>query len=91
MGIHNYYCIATKCSLDFKNVARSINFVLQNRLMDRLRKQGTLYKNALFERKLSLSALWVKKHVLKPQGMPLQLSVFVPLKEAAETKKVPKD
>lgn len=42
MGIHNYYCIATKCSLDFKNVARSINFVLQNRLMDRLRKQGTL-------------------------------------------------
>lgn len=42
MGIHNYYCIATKCSLDFSNIARSINFVLQNRLMDRLRKQGTL-------------------------------------------------
>lgn len=42
MGIHNYYCIATKCSLDFKNIARSINFVLQNRLMDRLKKQGTL-------------------------------------------------
>jgi hypothetical protein len=30
--------------------------------------------------------------VLKPQGMTLQLSVFVPLiKEAAETKKVSKD
>lgn len=42
MGIHNYYCIATRCSLDFKNVSRSINFVLKNRLRDRLKKQGTL-------------------------------------------------
>ena len=42
MGIHNYYCIATKCSIDFSKIARSINFVLKNRLMDRLKKQGDL-------------------------------------------------
>lgn len=29
MGIHNYYCIATRCSLDFKNVSRSINFCFE--------------------------------------------------------------
>lgn len=42
MGMHNYYCIATKTTTDFRKIARSINFVLKNRLMDRLEKQGSL-------------------------------------------------
>lgn len=42
MGMHNYYCIATKISLDFRKIARSINFVWKNRLQDRIRKQGSL-------------------------------------------------
>lgn len=42
MGTHNYYCIATKTALDFRKIARSVNFVLQNRLQDRLKKRGTL-------------------------------------------------
>lgn len=42
MGIHNYYCMATMSSSEFRTIARNLDFTLRNRLADRLEKEGDL-------------------------------------------------
>ena len=80
-GMHEYYCIATDVSADFRNLAFSINKQLRNRLKRNLSRKGTL-RNSFIKEKYGQS-----KQMRFLHGRPLVPVGYVQPKNAQHKRK----